>query len=157
MSEIPLYEIGLSKEDPSTELVLSKLGGSLEKAKSVLSEIINGTEELLEEYKKYYDMLWDWLLLEDILEDDPKRDDIQNERNQIIRDIQIRATCISKLLPFEINMVFSDWYGNGFNKTTYLPESLKRHLYLEKMFIKNDEPVLLSVAYPEYFNRIRQS
>jgi len=40
MSEIPLYEIGLSKEDPSTELVLSKLAGSLEKAKSVLSEII---------------------------------------------------------------------------------------------------------------------
>jgi len=41
MSEsIPLYEIGLSQEDPATELVMSKLGGTLEKAKSVLSDII---------------------------------------------------------------------------------------------------------------------
>ena len=37
---VPLYEIGLSKEDPSTELVMSKLEGALEKAKKVLSEII---------------------------------------------------------------------------------------------------------------------
>ena len=41
MSEnIPLYEIGLSKEDPTTELVMSKLYGALEKAKNVLSDII---------------------------------------------------------------------------------------------------------------------
>ena len=37
---VPLYEIGLAKEDPSTELVMSKLGGALNKAKKVLSEII---------------------------------------------------------------------------------------------------------------------
>ena len=37
---VPLYEIGLSKEDPATELVMSKLGGALNKAKRVLSEII---------------------------------------------------------------------------------------------------------------------
>ena len=38
--KVPLYEIGLAKEDPATELVMSKLGGSLEKAKSVLSDLI---------------------------------------------------------------------------------------------------------------------
>ncbi len=41
MSEnVPLYEIGLAKEDPATELVLSKLGGALNKAKNVLSDIL---------------------------------------------------------------------------------------------------------------------
>ncbi len=37
---VPVYEIGLSKDDPATELVMSKLGGALENAKKILSEII---------------------------------------------------------------------------------------------------------------------
>lgn len=38
--KVPLYEIGLAKEDPATELVMSKLDSALEKSKSVLSDII---------------------------------------------------------------------------------------------------------------------
>ena len=109
------------------------------------------------DYMKYFEMLWQWLLLEDIPANVPNPESIQQERNAIIHNIQIRCSCISKLLPYEINMVFSDWYGGGFNKTTYLPEDVKRLLYLEKMFIVNNEPALLSAAYPEYYDRIRQS
>ena len=109
------------------------------------------------EYKKYFDMLWDWLLVNDIPQNDPKYEKIKQERSEMIRNIKIMSMCIGKLLPFEINMVFSDWYGKGFNKETYLPEDVKRHLYHEKLFVVDNEPALLSVAYPEYFDRIRQS
>lgn len=37
---VPLYLIGLPKDEPAGELLLSKFGGALEKAKNVLPEII---------------------------------------------------------------------------------------------------------------------
>ena len=39
-SKIPLYVIGLAKDEPANEILTSKFGSALEKAKNVLSEII---------------------------------------------------------------------------------------------------------------------
>ncbi|KEQ55874.1 Sigma 54 modulation / protein [Marine Group I thaumarchaeote SCGC AAA799-E16] len=38
--KIPLYVIGLSKDDPANELIISKFGGALEKVQQVLPDII---------------------------------------------------------------------------------------------------------------------
>ncbi|KFM19780.1 Sigma 54 modulation / protein [Marine Group I thaumarchaeote SCGC AAA799-P11] len=38
--KIPLYVIGLSKDDPANELIVSKFGGALEKVQQVLPDII---------------------------------------------------------------------------------------------------------------------
>ena len=38
--KVPLYIIGLAKDEPANEIMFSKFGGILEKAKSILPEII---------------------------------------------------------------------------------------------------------------------
>ena len=38
--KVPLYIIGLAKDEPANEILFSKFGGILEKAKSILPEII---------------------------------------------------------------------------------------------------------------------
>ena len=40
MAKVPLYVIGLPKDDVANELLLSKFGGALEKAQQILSDII---------------------------------------------------------------------------------------------------------------------
>ncbi|MHA7733587.1 HPF/RaiA family ribosome-associated protein [Nitrosopumilus sp. S6] len=40
MTKIPLYVIGLSKDETANEILMSKFGGTLEKVQSVLSDII---------------------------------------------------------------------------------------------------------------------
>ena len=40
MTNIPLYVIGLSPDEPANEILSSKFGGSLEKVQQVLSHII---------------------------------------------------------------------------------------------------------------------
>ena len=40
MAKIPLYVIGLSKDEPANEIITSKIGGTLDKVQQVLPEII---------------------------------------------------------------------------------------------------------------------
>lgn len=40
MTEVPLYIIGLSKDEPINEVILSKFGASLEKVQPVLPDVI---------------------------------------------------------------------------------------------------------------------
>lgn len=109
------------------------------------------------EYKKYYDMLWTWLLITDIPITDSRHKETQTKRNQIIEDIQIRSNCISELLSYEINMVYSDWYRGGFNNQTYLSENVTQYLKNKKIFTVNNKPAFLSMEFPKYYSRIFQS
>lgn len=60
VNKIPLYVIGLAKDEPATELLVAKFDGALEKAKKILPEIIEAKISVKsqnpEGSRKHYDV-----------------------------------------------------------------------------------------------------